>query len=49
MMGALSSLLDDQGLRVRMAAIGEEIRARNGTELGADVIERVARDYANNH
>ncbi len=49
MMGALSSLLDDQGLRVRMAAIGEKIRARNGTELGADVIERVARDYANNH
>ncbi len=49
MMDALNSLLDDQGLRVRMAAIGEKIRSRNGTELGADVIERVARDYANNH
>ncbi len=49
MMDALNSLLNDQGLRVRMAAIGEKIRSRNGTELGADVIERVARDYANNH
>ncbi len=49
MMDALSALLDDQGLRVRMAAIGEKIRSRNGTELGADVIERVARDYANKH
>ena len=43
---ALSALLGDSALHERMAAIGERIRSSNGTEVGADVIERVARERA---
>jgi MGT family glycosyltransferase len=43
---ALDRLLADAGLRARMAANGEAIRARDGLRVGADVIERVAEGYA---
>ena len=43
---ALSALLGDSALHERMAAMGERIRSSNGTEVGADVIERVAREHA---
>lgn len=46
MIDALTSLLGDEELRARMAAMGKEIQARNGLLVGADVIERVARQYA---
>lgn len=46
MLDALDSLLGDADLRSRMAAMGEAIRARRGTEVGADAIERVARAHA---
>ena len=40
--GAMERLLADTELRARMAANGEVIRARQGTVLAADLIERVA-------
>ena len=43
MTGALARLLGDRGLRERMAAMGESIRARRGTDVGADVIEAAGR------
>jgi len=46
MLDALDSLLGNAELRERMASMGEDIRARNGMQVGADVIERVAREYA---
>lgn len=46
MFDALDSLLSDTELRARMAVMGKEIQARGGLVVGADVIERVARDYA---
>lgn len=46
MTAALDALLNDAGLRERMAAMSRQIQARNGTQVGADVIERVARAYA---
>ena len=46
MLGALDALLGDSELHTRMAAMAEAIQARKGTEVGADVIERVAREYA---
>lgn len=46
MFAALDDLLGDADLRARMAATGEAIRARNGLVVGADAIERVAREYA---
>ena len=46
MLGALDALLGDSELHARMAAMAEAIQARKGTEVGADVIERVAREYA---
>ena len=46
MFDALDSLLGDTELRERMAAMGKRIQARNGLIVGADVIERVAREYA---
>ncbi len=49
MTDAIATLINDHELRARLAGIGESIRSRNGTEVGADVIERVARDYANSH
>jgi len=39
---ALSLLLTDEQLRARAAAAGERLRRRPGTELAADLIERVA-------
>ena len=47
MVAALDSLLADSDLHARMAANAAAIQARKGTEVGADVIEKVARDYAN--
>jgi MGT family glycosyltransferase len=47
MTDALDSLLGDSDLRARMAVNASAIQARKGTEVGADVIEKVARDYAN--
>jgi MGT family glycosyltransferase len=49
MTDAIAALINDQELRARLAGVGESIRSRNGTEVGADVIERIARDYANSH
>jgi len=46
MFDALESLLNDDELRARMAKMGEAIRSRNGLVVGADVIERVARENA---
>jgi MGT family glycosyltransferase len=46
MFDALDSLLGDVELRDRMAAMGTAIQARDGLTVGADVIERVAREYA---
>ena len=46
MFDALDSLLGDTELRERMAAMGAQIQARDGLTVGADVIERVAREYA---
>ena len=44
--GAVDRLLADQGLRRRMARHRCAVRARDGLTRGADVIERVARRYA---
>ena len=46
MFAALDDLLGDEELRARMAATGEAIRARDGLVVGADAIERVAREHA---
>ncbi|MGA0210173.1 MAG: nucleotide disphospho-sugar-binding domain-containing protein, partial [Candidatus Nanopelagicales bacterium] len=46
MFDALDSLLGDAELRARMAAMSEAIQARDGLTVGADMIERVAREYA---
>jgi UDP:flavonoid glycosyltransferase YjiC (YdhE family) len=46
MFDTLDSLLGDAELRARMAAMSEAIQARDGLTVGADVIERVAREYA---
>jgi MGT family glycosyltransferase len=42
--GAVDRLLADTVLRQRMAAIGADIRARDGLRKGADIIERVGLD-----
>ncbi|MFM1917080.1 MAG: hypothetical protein RJB01_595, partial [Actinomycetota bacterium] len=42
---ALDELLADEALRDRMAAMGAAIRERDGLIAGADVIERVGRDW----
>jgi MGT family glycosyltransferase len=42
--GAVDRLLADTVLRERMAAIGADIRARDGLRQGADIIERVGLD-----
>jgi MGT family glycosyltransferase len=42
--GAVDRLLADTVLRERMAAIGADIRARDGLRTGADLIERVGLD-----
>jgi len=39
--GAVDTLLADTALRTRLAAMGADIRARNGLRAGADVIEQV--------
>jgi len=41
--GAIDHLLADTVLRERMAAIGADIRARDGLRKGAEIIERVGR------
>jgi MGT family glycosyltransferase len=41
---ALDSVLEP-AVRSRLAAVGERVRARAGLNLGADVIERVAREH----
>lgn len=46
MTAALDALLNDADLRARMAAMSQRIQASNGTQVGADAIERVARAYA---
>ena len=46
LLGAVDRLLADDGLRQRMAEIGTSVRARDGLTRGADVIEDVARRYA---
>jgi MGT family glycosyltransferase len=46
MTAALDRLLGDEGLRERLARMGEAIRARDGLRRGADVIERVAKAHA---
>jgi UDP:flavonoid glycosyltransferase YjiC (YdhE family) len=39
--GAVDGLLADTDLRERMAAIGADIRARDGLRRGAEIIEQV--------
>jgi MGT family glycosyltransferase len=46
MLTALDDLLGDSALRERMSAMGADIRARQGTRVAADVIERVGREHA---
>ena len=41
LLGAVDRLLADGGLRERMAAIGADIRARDGLRRGAEIIEQV--------
>jgi MGT family glycosyltransferase len=43
---AVEQLLADTALRARSAAIGQQIRQRQGLRTGADIIERVARGHA---
>jgi MGT family glycosyltransferase len=43
--GAVDRLLADTVLRERMAAIGADIRARDGLHRGAEIIERVGLDH----
>lgn len=43
---ALTRLLGDSSLRERMARQGEAIRARGGTQRGAEIIESVAAQHA---
>jgi len=45
MHAALATVLDP-ALREKVAAVGAQIRGRHGLRQGADVIERVARSYA---
>ncbi|GAA4581807.1 glycosyltransferase [Planotetraspora phitsanulokensis] len=42
LVGAVDRLLGDAGLRSRLDAEGERIRARDGLRLAADVIEKIA-------
>ena len=44
--GAVDRLLDDDELRARLARSASGVRARDGLRRGADVIEPVARSYA---
>jgi MGT family glycosyltransferase len=46
MNAALSDLLNDHDLRARMAEMARAIQARRGTEMGADVIERVGLEHS---
>jgi MGT family glycosyltransferase len=43
--GAVDRLLADTVLRERMAALGADIRARDGLRKGAEIIERVGLDH----
>ena len=43
--GAVQSLLDDTGLRRRLAATGERIRARDGLRTAAGIIERTGLEH----
>jgi UDP:flavonoid glycosyltransferase YjiC (YdhE family) len=43
--GAIDRLLADTVLRERMAAIGADIRARDGLRRGAEIIERVGLEH----
>jgi MGT family glycosyltransferase len=45
LLGAVDRLLADTDLRARMAAIGADIRARDGLRRGAEIIERVGLDH----
>jgi UDP:flavonoid glycosyltransferase YjiC (YdhE family) len=45
MNNALESLLGDADLAERMAAMATAIASRQGTTVGADVIEAVAREH----
>lgn len=45
LVGAVDGLLNDTGLRERMEAMGAAIRARQGKEKAADLIEQVARQH----
>jgi MGT family glycosyltransferase len=44
LVGAIDSLLGDDGRRRRLADISEAVRASRGTEVAADLIERIATD-----
>ena len=46
MTGAIDRILDDAGMRERMASMGEAIRGRQGLRRGADAIETVGRAHA---
>ena len=49
LINAVERILGDDAMRRRAAAAGAAIRARDGLRAGADVIERVARDYRSTH
>jgi UDP:flavonoid glycosyltransferase YjiC (YdhE family) len=40
--GAIDRLLADRGLRDRMAAIGQRLKAQPGTARAADLLEQLA-------
>lgn len=45
LLGAIDRLFGDTELRERMAAIGEQIRSRDGLRRGAEIIERVGLEH----
>lgn len=45
LLGAVDRLFADTALRERMAAIGEQIRGRDGLRRGAEIIERVGLEH----
>jgi MGT family glycosyltransferase len=49
LLGAVDRLLADTELRERMAAVGADIRARDGLHAGAEIIERVGLEHRASH
>ena len=45
LLGAIEQLLNDSVLKDRITQLGERIRERDGLRFGADVVERIGREY----